>query len=159
MSNLESRISALYALSHELLYLGVDGTPIYSDHFGRLNHEVFCQANSLYVYRGATDEQEASLCLALLMGYNATVYSDGDKEERIQNILNRCWEVLHRLPASLLKCRLLVACFGEVFDEELAQEAHAIIDSWTGRDLMDEEREVAEQLKDLEENPYPWSEV
>jgi hypothetical protein len=58
-----------------------------------------------------------------------------------------------------LKCRLLVSCYGEVFDEELAEEAHVIIDSWQGRELSEEEREVMDDLRNLEENPYIWSEV
>ena len=67
--------------------------------------------------------------------------------------------MLERLKSSLLKCQLLVACYGEVFDRELAQEAHTIMDGWEGRELTDEEREVVEQLKALEENPYPWDEM
>ena len=38
MNYLESEISALYASAHELFYLGMDGRPIYSDQFTRLNH-------------------------------------------------------------------------------------------------------------------------
>jgi hypothetical protein len=53
----------------------------------------------------------------------------------------------------------LVSCYGEVFDKELATEAHAIIDSWQGRELTAEETELIEDLRNLEENPYPWSEV
>lgn len=160
MSNsLESQISALYALAHELLYLGVDGTPIYSDHFNHLNREIFRQANSLYIHYGATSEEEAALCLSLLMGYTATVYNNGDKETRVQNILNRCWNVLDSLPASLLKARLLTYCYGEVYDEDLAQEAHVIINTWSGRELTDDESEVIDLLDAIETNPYPWSEV
>ena len=107
MNSLESEVSALSTLADELLYLGIDDTPIYSDDFTRLNHEVFQKANALYHQRGSTFEEEASLCLALLKGYNATIYNDGDKEERIQTILNRCWEVLKHLSASLLKVQLL----------------------------------------------------
>lgn len=99
------------------------------------------------------------MCLSLLMGYNATLYNNGDKEERIQHILDRCWDVLEHLPTSLLKVQLLVYCYGEVFDEELAREAQAIIDTWQDRELSEEEREVMERLKDVQENPYPWSEV
>lgn len=159
VNHLESEISALYALAHELLYLGTDGTPIYSDHFTRLNREVFCMANSLYDCRGNSFEEEALLCFVLLMAYNSTLYNNGDKEERIQVLLNRSWKVLDHLPASLLKCQLLVACYGEVFDEELAREAHKITDSWSGRELSEEEYEVMIHLKDIEENPYPWSEL
>ena len=103
MNSLDSQITALYTLAHELLYLGSDGSPIYSDHFSRLNGDVLSRANTLYPHHGSTDEEEARLCLSLLMGYNATIYNNGDKEVRIQQILNRCWEVLDRLPASLLK--------------------------------------------------------
>ena len=45
------------------------------------------------------------------------------------------------------------------FDEELAREAQTIIDTWQDRELSEEEREVMERLKDVQENPYPWSEV
>ena len=108
MNYLESEISALYASAHELCYLGMDGRPIYSDQFTRLNRDVFSQANALYDKRGNSHEEEARLCLSLLMGYNATLYNNGDKEERIQHILDRCWDVLEHLPASLLKVQLLV---------------------------------------------------
>ena len=104
-------------------------------------------------------EEEASLCIALLTGYNATIYNHGDKEDKIQSVLNRSWDLLDTLPASLLKCRLLVACYAEVFDEELAAEAHAIIDGWKDRELTREEFEIVEHLKNLEENQYPCSEV
>ena len=121
MNSLDSQITALYTLAHELLYLGSDGSPIYSDHFSRLNGDVLSRANTLYPHHGSTDEEEARLCLSLLMGYNATIYNNGDKEVRIQQILNRCWEVLDRLPASLLKVRLLTYCYGEVFDDDLSR--------------------------------------
>ncbi|MCE8630940.1 transcriptional regulator, partial [Bacteroides fragilis] len=58
-----------------------------------------------------------------------------------------------------LKCRLLVACYAEVFDEELAAEAHAIIDGWKERELTREEFEMVEHLRRLEENPYPYVDI
>ena len=159
MNSLESEISALSTLADELLYLGIDDTPIYSDDFTRLNHEVFQKANALYHQRGSTFEEEASLCLALLKGYNATIYNDGDKEERIQTILNRCWEVLEHLSASLLKVQLLTYCYGEVFEEELAKEAKEIIIGWDEKSLTKDQVEAIVLLRSLEENPYPWSEL
>ena len=159
MNSLESEVSALSTLADELLYLGIDDTPIYSDDFTRLNHEVFQKANALYHQRGSTFEEEASLCLALLKGYNATIYNDGDKEERIQTILNRCWEVLEHLSASLLKVQLLTYCYGEVFEEELAKEANKIIESWDEKLLTKDQVEVIRFLKSLEEKPYPWSDM
>ena len=67
-------------------------------------------------------------------------------------VLDCSWNVLDRLPASLLKCQLLVACYAEVPEEELAKEAHAIIDSWNGKELTLEESEVIERLQLLEED-------
>lgn len=159
MNSLESEVSALSTLADELLYLGIDDTPIYSDDFTRLNHKVFQKANALYHQRGSTFEEEASLCLVLLKGYNATIYNDGDKEERIQTILNRCWEVLEHLSASLLKVQLLTYCYGEVFEEELIREAYIIIESWNSKELSEEEQGIIEYLKNLEEYPYPNWEV
>lgn len=159
MTSLSTQITSLYDIAHELLYLGMDGSPIYSDRFTRLNGDVLRQADALYTHHGVTDEEEARLCLSLLMGYNATIYSNGDKEVRIQSVLNRCWEVLDRLPTSLLKLRLLTHCYGEVFDEDLAAEAHAIIDTWGGRQLSAAEQEAVETLQNAEENQYPHSEV
>lgn len=154
--SLASEISALYVIAHELLYLGIDGSPIYSDHFNRLNREVYHQANSLYSHRGATTDEEASLCLSLLMAYNATLYDNGDKQDRIQHILDRCWEVLDKLPASLLKVRLLTRCYGEVFEDDLAEQAHAIIGTWNNLSLTQNQIEVAEELKNMKDNQYPW---
>lgn len=45
---MNDHVSSLYALAHELLNLGMDGSPIYSDHFARLNREVYEQALNLY---------------------------------------------------------------------------------------------------------------
>eukprot|EP00975_Prorocentrum_lima_P051941 10877704-Prorocentrum_lima.AAC.1 len=80
MNNLTSRALELQRLAHELIYLGVDGEPIYSDTFCRLNKDVLLQCDSLFLLRGSTSDEEANLCLALLLGYNATIYDYGNKE-------------------------------------------------------------------------------
>ena len=159
MKSLESEITALYLLAHELLYLGMDDAPIYSDQFTRLNREVFEKANMLFDLRGTDIEEEAFLCVSLLMAYNATLYNNGDKQERIQIILVRSWEVLRQLPTSLLKVRLLAYCYGEVFDKELASEIHEIFKLWERRELTSEESEILEYFKWIESNPYPYCEI
>lgn len=153
-----NKTEELQQLAQKSLYLGLDGDPIYAEHFSRLNKEIQILSDALYSVKGDTPEEEAGICLALLMGYNATIYSDKDKEAKKQSILDRAWEVLEQLPPSLLKCQLLTYCYGEVFEEELTQEAHAIIDSWQGRELTAKEQEVVENLRNLEENQYPWHE-
>ena len=152
-----NKTEELQQLAQKSLYLGLDGDPIYAEHFSRLNKEIQILSDALYSVKGDTPEEEAGICLALLMGYNATIYSEKDKEAKKQSILDRAWEVLEQLPPSLLKCQLLTYCYGEVFEDELAQEAHAIIDSWQGRELTAKEQEIVENLRNLEENQYPYS--
>lgn len=159
MNDLTSRALELQHAAHELMYLGMDGEPVYSDAFCRLNKEVLVKSDFLFSAQSSDVEEEANLCLALLMGYNATIYDDGDKEQKKQTALNRACEVLGRLPASLLKVRLLAYTYGEVYEESLLQEAHAIIDGW-GKEVMTAEQvELVKELRNIEENPYPFEEV
>lgn len=159
MNDLTSRALELQHAAHELMYLGMDGEPVYSDTFCRLNKEVLVKSDSLFSAQSSDVEEEANLCLALLMGYNATIYDDGDKEQKKQVALNRACQVLSRLPASLLKVRLLAYMYGEVYEESLFQEAHAIIDGW-GKEVMTAEQvELVKELRNIEENPYPFEEV
>lgn len=151
---LQSQIDALCHITHELLNLGLDGSPIYSNRFCELNSEVYKQAEALFRLRGSNAEEEAQLCYALLSAYHATIYDHGNKNRKVQGVLDRSWKVLDQLPASLLKCQLLVACYGETFDEKVAKEAHEIINGWEGRDLTLVEQEVFDYLESLEANPY-----
>ena len=128
---MKSQIDALRQLTHELLYLGMDGEPIYADRFRQLNSDVYNQAEALYWQKARNDEEEATLCVTLLKAYSATIYDRGDKGEKVQILLDRRWEVLNKISDSLLKCQLLVVCYGETFDEELAKEARAIMDGWS----------------------------
>lgn len=153
---MSDQVSSLFSLAHSLLTLGQDGSPIYVDSFTRLNRDVYESALNSYGKHGSTPEVEAELCLGLLVAFNATMYDNGHKQEYIQKVLERSLDVLPQIPASLLKVRLLTYCYGEVYTEELAKEAHAIIDSWVTFRLTAEQKEVIEELKNIEENPYPW---
>ena len=153
---MDSNSSSLFSLAHHLLTYGLDGSPIYADQFARLNRDVYERAIELYNTRGTTVEEEAELCLGLLA---ATIYDNGSKQEYVQNVLDRSWEVLPKLSPSLLKVRLLTYCYGEFYDESLAKEAHEIINTWNREELTLEQAEIVEELKDFEENQYPWEEV
>ncbi|MEL5893725.1 UpxZ family transcription anti-terminator antagonist [Bacteroides sp. GD17] len=156
MNSLLSHALELQYLAHELMYLGMDGAPIYSDDFGKLNKEVLLKSDSLFLSKGFDIEEEANLCLALLMGYNATIYDNGDKEQKKQVVLDRICSVLEQLPISLLKVRLLAYCYGEIYEEALLHEAYAIIEGWNRNTLTSEQAEIIEELKNIEENPYPF---
>lgn len=150
---MKSQIDALRQLTHELLYLGMDGEPIYADRLYLLNSEVYSQAEALHGEKTGNDDEEAALCVTLLKAYSATIYNHGDKEEKVQEILDRSGKVLGKISDSLLKCQLLVACYGETFDEELAQEAREIIDSWIPS-CTDDQQVIIDELKEIENNPY-----
>ncbi|WP_276858146.1 UpxZ family transcription anti-terminator antagonist [Bacteroides fluxus] len=156
MNSLLLRALELQEAAHKLMHLGTDGTPIYSDDFSRLNKELLLKSDSLYSFKGSDIDEEAHLCLALLMGYNATIYDNGDKEQKKQAVIERICEVLEQLPASLLKVRLLTYCYGEVYEESMLQEAHSIIDSWDKNTLTFDQMEIIGELKNIEENPYPF---
>lgn len=156
MNSLLSCALELQHAAHELMYLGVNGEPVYSDTFCRLNKEVLVKSDSLFPSKGSDIEEEANMCLALLMGYNATIYDYGDKEQKKQSVLDRACDILERLPVSLLKVRLLTYCYGEIYEENLLQEAYAIIERWDKSALTSEQREIIEELKNMEENQYPF---
>ena len=159
MNDLTSRALELQHAAHELMYLGMDGEPVYSDTFCRLNKEVLVKSDSLFSAQSSDVEEEANLCLALLMGYNTTIYDYGDKEQKKQVILDRIYNVLEELSDSLLKVRLLSYTYGEVYEESLLKEAHTIISSWDKSALTVEEVEMIEELNNIEENPYPFEMV
>ena len=156
--SLSAETAALQRAAHELMYLGVDGSPIYSDDLSRRNSEVYRLTTALYDSdtKGRTVEEQANVCLALLMGYSASFIDHGEKQKHVQEVLDRCWDILEVLPASLLKLRLLTACYGEVFDEPLADEGRAIIASWDSSSLTTEQQEAIAEFLNVIDNPYPW---
>ena len=151
----------LQRAAHELMCLGMDGTPVYSNDFSRCSREVYRRTTALYQSGlcGVAPEAQAQVCLALLMGYSASFIDHGEKQQHVQEVLNRCWDLLDSLPASLLKLRLLTACYSEVYDEPLADEARSIIASWNGKALTAEQQEAVDEFWNVVENPYPGEEV
>ena len=155
MNDLTSRALELQHAAHELMYLGMDGEPVYSDTFCRLNKEVLVKSDSLFSAQSSDVEEEANLCLALLMGYNATIYDYGDKERKKQVVLERIYNVLEKLPVSMLMVHLLVYTYGEVYEESMRCETYNIMKNWNMLDLSTEQKKVIDILKNIEENPYP----
>ena len=88
-----------------------------------------------------------------MKAYSATVYDRGDKGEKVQILLDRSWEVLNKISDSLLKCQLLVVCYGETSDEELAKEARAIMNGW-GDSLNIEQQDIWTEFQNIASNLY-----
>ena len=159
--SLSEETLALQRAAHDLMYLGMDGSPVYSDDLSRRNGEVYRLTTALYNSgaKGVTVEEQANVCLALLMGYSASFVDHGEKQKHVQEVLDRCWDILETLPASLLKLRLLTACYGEVFDEPMADEGRAIIASLDSESLTPELQEAINEFHNVVDNPYPCEEV
>ena len=54
-----TQIHELQHVAHELLYLGADGSPIYTDSFRQLNTEVLQKSDALFALKGENPEEEA----------------------------------------------------------------------------------------------------
>ena len=73
---------------------------------------------------GGTPEEEGEIVLAVLMGYAIAVR----KRKNIAVAMERANRVLPLLQDAVLKCRLAIFCYGECYDEELANLAHRLIE-------------------------------
>lgn len=51
-----------------------------------------------------------------------------ENEQVIQELLDRSMTVLEKLPASVLKCQLLLECFEQTGDEELITSLKCVLD-------------------------------
>ena len=78
------------------------------DRFGEriLNKEIHEQINDLYPCHGKTAEQEAALCLSLLMGYSVSMYANSEDEAKKKTVLRRSQMILKNQLPSPLKIQL-----------------------------------------------------
>ena len=104
---LQEKIENLLSSVHKLLPVGGDMGNIYADDLSLLNKSIHDQINELYSQHGRTPEQEATLCLALLMGYSVSMYANFEDELKKQSVLFRTQNILPLLPPSSLKEHLL----------------------------------------------------
>ena len=107
---LQDKIDNLHNLADNFLRIGNKNGYVYANDLSLLNKEIHDQINELYPQRGKTVEQEAALCLALLMGYSVSLYANSEDELKKQAILIRSWKILPKLPPSFLKEQLLIFC-------------------------------------------------
>ena len=104
---LQEKIENLLGSVHRLLPVGGDMGNIYADDLSLLNKSIHDQINELYSQHGRTLEQEATLCLALLMGYSVSLYANPEDELKTHTVLLRTRNILPLLPLSPLKEHLL----------------------------------------------------
>lgn len=96
---------------------------------------------TLLKQEGSTPEEEGEIVLAVLMGYSVAVR----KRKNIAIAMERANQVLPLLKDAVLKCRLAIFCYGECYDDKLANMAHLLIEEQ--KVLGD--KQMAEGLEDL----------
>lgn len=86
----------------------IDTGYVYPDEISGINHDIYSQINKLYDRQEEvmTIDQEAALCLALLMGYSVSMYANPEDEEKRKSVLVHSHRVLNSLPSSSLKHQL-----------------------------------------------------
>ena len=107
---LQENIDELQHLADHLLHIGDKNGYVYADDLSTLQQSIHKKINDLYSQRGKTPEQDATLCLAILQGYNVSMYANPEDEERKQAVLIRSLSLLDVLPPSLLKQQLSAVC-------------------------------------------------
>ena len=105
-SSLQEKIDKLQNTVHALLHKSHSMECVYIDDIARLNKEIHEQINDLYLYHGETTEQEAALCLSLLMGYSVSVYANSEDEVKKRAVLRRSQEIMKKRLPSPLKIQL-----------------------------------------------------
>ncbi|WP_077153595.1 UpxZ family transcription anti-terminator antagonist [Bacteroides bouchesdurhonensis] len=105
---LQEKIDNLLNSVRKLLPGGSNLGDIYADDLSLLNKSIHDRINELYSQHGRTPEQEAALCLALLMGYSVSQYANPEDESKKHTVLLRTRNILSLLPPSSLKEDLLL---------------------------------------------------
>ena len=109
---LQENIEGLLNLVRMLLPGGGSAGCVYLDDLSALQRSIHKQINDLYSQRGKTPEQDDTLCLAILQGYNVSMYANPEDEDRKRSVLQRSLTLLDVLPPSLLKQQLSAVCHG-----------------------------------------------
>ena len=95
---LQENIEGLLNLVRMLLPGGGSAGCVYLDDLSALQRSIHKQINDLYSQRGKTPEQDATLCLAILQGYNVSMYANPEDEDRKRSVLQRSLTLLDVLP-------------------------------------------------------------
>ena len=78
---LQENIEGLLSLVRMLLPDGGSAGCVYLDDLSALQRSIHEKINDLYSQRGETPEQDATLCLAILQGYNCLLYTSDAADE------------------------------------------------------------------------------
>lgn len=153
METIRQQIEGLEELIYELTHLGSNRWYVDVEDVIRINREIRMYVEKLCLVKASNNREEALLCSTLLQAYGLLTFRVDSDEAHMNTLLDRSREVLTNLPVSLLRCRLLVYCYGATYEKDLAREAYLIIDSWKGSKMGVEEKELIKTLRLLDEFP------
>lgn len=126
-----SLCNSVSSVVKKLLEYGEDGTPVYVNELTALNQELRNLCADLLLRKGESPEEEAEILVTLFKGYNTMLFNvSAENEQVIQELLDRSMAVLEKLPASVLKCQLLLECFEQTGDGELIGEVKKNIEGF-----------------------------
>ncbi|MBV4189466.1 UpxZ family transcription anti-terminator antagonist [Bacteroides fragilis] len=124
-----SLCNSVSSVVKKLLEYGEDGTPVYVNELTALNQELRNLCANLLLQKGESPEEEAEILVTLFKGYDTMLFNfSSENEQVIQELLDRSMTVLEKLPASVLKCQLLLECFEQTGDEELIASLKCVLD-------------------------------
>lgn len=147
-TELINTVRELREKAEKLAYMQDGGEYSYIDKYKEVTSWIYKTCRELIRYRGENDEEEAEICLAVLIGYSTTIRDS----KNIRRAIDRAYQVLPRLVPSLLKCQLLIYCYIEACDESLIREAKLIMETWKQDEMGKEEKKVKELLQNIEIN-------
>lgn len=145
-TKLITKARELRRVAERLAYFQDDGEYSYIDKYKEVLSWIYRSCRELIRFHGENDEEEAEICLSVLIGYSTTVRN----AKNIRRAIDRAYMVLPHLAPSLLKCQLLAYCYVEVHDQKLVNEAKQIMQTWSGSQLSEEEIRTKELLQDMD---------
>ena len=109
---LQENIEGLLSLVRMLLPGGGSAGCVYLDDLSALQRSIHEKINDLYSQRGRHRSRMLPLCLAILQGYNVSMYANPEDEERKQAVLTRSLSLLDVLPLLFLSNSYLPSVMG-----------------------------------------------
>lgn len=91
---MEDQVTLLYNKAYTLMHLDAGEHTVYADDFTRLNREIYTLIQTLWNRRGNTVEEEAWLCLSLLMGFRVCMYCNVEDERKRRSVEDRVKKIL-----------------------------------------------------------------
>ena len=145
-TKLMTKAKELRRVAERLAYFQDDGEYSYIDKYKEVLSWIYRSCRELIRAHGENDEEEAEICLSVLIGYSTTVRN----AKNIRRAIDRAYAVLSHLEASVLKCQLLAYCYVEARNPNLLDQAKQIMQAWNGIQLSEEEVRIKDLLQDIE---------